>query len=131
MRRVWDFGDVTVEEARISILQGLSRATLRRRSILCPLLNLAKQKGLTYRWGYPFAVTFHKESSAFNLQSTADLLALFRYFEMEPIPVPDWLQILPRVAGRSGVSAFRGPLPSHQQRGRCRCTVASGDVPRE
>lgn len=113
------------------ILPDLSRATLKRRAMLHPVLDLAKQRGLTYRWGYPLAVTFRKDISAFTLQTAADLLAIFRFREAEPIPVPDWLQIIPRPARCSGVSALRGPLPPPHQRGRRRHRTASGGEHRE
>lgn len=130
LRCAWDHGDVDRDGAQVRILPDLSRATLKRRAMLRPLLDLAKQKGFTYRWGYPLSVTFRNEASAFTLQTTADLPALFRFLDADPIPVPDWLQILPRPTGRSGPSAARGPLPP-RQRGRRRRRSASGSAARE
>lgn len=131
LRRACEHGDVEVEGSQAKILPDLSRATLRRRSLLRPLLDLAKQKGLTYRWGYPLSVTFRKDTSAFTLQNTVDLPALFRFMDTEPIPVPDWLQILPRPTSRSGPFMFRDPLPPRQQRNRQRHQTASGGELRE
>lgn len=56
--------------SQVKILLDLSRATLRRQALLLPLLDLAKQKGLTYHWGYPFSMTFHGEPGAYRLQHT-------------------------------------------------------------
>lgn len=72
---------------------------------LIPVLDLARQKGLTYRWGFPVSVSFCGESGIFNLQSTADLPALFEFLVVDPIPVPVWLQLLPRLFGRPGPPA--------------------------
>lgn len=126
----WEHGNVDRNGAQVRILPDLSRATLKRRAMLRPLLELAKQKGYNYQWGYPLSVTFRNESSAFTLQATADLPALFCFLEADPISIPDWLQILPRPTGRLGPSAARGPLPPHQ-RGRRRCRSAFGSATRE
>lgn len=61
LRRAWEQGEVELDGAHITILPDLSRATLRRRAMLRPVLDLAKQKGFTYRWVYPLAVTFRKD----------------------------------------------------------------------
>lgn len=131
LRRAWEHDDVEVEGAQVRILPDLSRAMLRCGATLRPVLDLAKQLGFTYRWGYPLSVTFRKDETAFTLQSTTDLPALFRYLETDPIAVPDWLQILLQVMGRSGISTLRGPLPPRQQRGRRRPQNASGGEPCE
>lgn len=69
LRHARDRGDVEAEGSQIRILPDLSRATLRRRAIPRPLVELAKQKDLTYHWGYPFAVAFHKHSSTFTFST--------------------------------------------------------------
>lgn len=89
LRQAWDRVEVEVGGTQIWILPDLSRATLRRRAMLRPLLDLAKQTGHTYRWGYPLAVTLRKDTTAFTLQSAADLPALYRFLGAEPIQVPD------------------------------------------
>lgn len=99
--------------------------------MLRPILDLAKQKGFTYRLGYPLVVTFRKNATAFTLQTSADLTALFRFLEAELFSVQDWLMILPRPTGRSGVSTLRRPLQPRQQRGWRRNRSASGGEPRE
>lgn len=40
-------------------------------------------------------VTFRKETTTFTLRTPADLPVLFRFLEAEPIPIQDWLMILP------------------------------------
>lgn len=93
LRRAWKHGDVELDEVQIRILPDLFRATLQRRALLRPILVLAKQRGCTYRWGYPLAVTFRRDMTSFTLHTPAELPALFNYLEADPIP--DWLQILP------------------------------------
>lgn len=77
LRQAWEHGDVEMAGTQVRILPDLSRATLKLRAMLRPVLDLAKQRGLTYRWGYPLAVTFRKDTTAFTLQTAADLPALF------------------------------------------------------
>lgn len=108
---------MALEDAEVKILPDLSKATLRQRALLRPLLDLSWQKGFTYRWGYPLSVTFRRETGSFTLQ--------------DPVPVPDWLQLLPRFAGRLGHLARQGPWPPRQRRERCRDRSASREEPRE
>lgn len=131
LRRAWEHGDVELEGTRTKILPDLSRATLKRRALLRPLLDLAKQKGLTYRWGYPLSVLFRGATGSFSLQRSDDLPALFRFMEAEPVQVPDWLQFLPRPSGRSGLLRPLETLPPRQHRNRRRNRSASGGEPRE
>lgn len=131
LRRAWEHGDVEVRGTQTKILPDLSRATLRCRAFLRPLLDLAKQQGLTYRWGYPLSVTFRKDTGIFTLQRPVDLPALFQFMGTDPIHIPDWLQFLPRPTGRSGPLMFRGPLPPRQLRNRRRHRTVSEGEPRE
>lgn len=101
-RQAWDQGEIEVDGAQIRITPNLSRATMHRRALLRHLLDPYKQTGHTYRWGYPLAVTFRKDTNAFTLQTAADLPSLFRFMGAEPKKVPDWLQFLPRQSGCSG-----------------------------
>lgn len=68
----------------IGMLQDLFTATLKRRALLCPILELAKQ-GYTYLWGYPLAVAFRKDTSSFTLHTPAELPKLFSFLVTEPI----------------------------------------------
>lgn len=131
LRRAWEYGDVEVGGKQARILPDLSRATLKRRALLRPLLELVKQKGLTYRWGYPLSVLFRKDTSSFTLQRTEDLPALFRFMDTEPIQVPYWLQFLPHPQGRSGPLRIHGPLPPRHFGNRRRRRTASEGEPRE
>lgn len=131
LRRAWDLGDIEVDGAQVRIMPDLSRATLRRRAMLRPILDLARQTGHTYCWGYPLAVTFRKDNTAFSLQSAADLPALFRFLGTEPIQVPDWLQFIPRQIGQSGAAANRGPQVQRPQRGRRRRHSSRGGAGHE
>lgn len=131
LRRAWEHGAVEFDGATIKILPDLSRATLQRRAMLRPILDLARRQDCTYRWGFPLAVIFRKSASSFTLRTPADLPALFVFLGAEPIHVPNWLAILPRNTGRPGSSALRTNQPPRQQRSRRRNRSPSAEGSRE
>lgn len=85
LRGAWERNEILLNGSTIKVLPDLSRATLRRRAMLKPVLDLAKSRGFTYRWGYPLAVTFRKDGAAFTVQTPEDLPALFRFLETDQI----------------------------------------------
>lgn len=95
----WEAGDTDFEWAPIKILSDLSRAMLQRRACLHLALDLAREQGCTYRWGYPLAVTFRRASSSFTLRTPADLPKLFAFQEVASIQIPNWLTIIPCTRG--------------------------------
>lgn len=127
LRNAWEQGEIEFDGAHIQILPDLSRATLQRRAMLKPVLEEARRRGCTYRWGYPLAVTFRAERSSFTLRTPADLPALFTFLESEPITVPNWLQKIPRPTGRLNLTAGRANPPARTQRSRGRSRIRPGN----
>lgn len=74
VRKAWVAGTVKYAGADIQILADLSRATLQRRTLLRPLLQALREKGIVYRWGYPFHLLIREGDSTFALYSPEDLL---------------------------------------------------------
>lgn len=130
LRKAWERGEVMFDGAEIKILPDLSRATLQRRAMLKPILELARGLGCTYRWGYPLAVTFRNSTASFTLRTPSELSALFTFLGSEPIEAPNWLTLVPRFARRPGLSAQRHP-PPRQQRSRRRSRAPSNEGTRE
>lgn len=64
LRKAWEHGDAEIEGRSVKILPDISRATLQRRAILRPILDLAKRHDCTYRWGYPLTFTFRKAQAS-------------------------------------------------------------------
>lgn len=131
LRKAWDQGEVEFDGAHIQILPDLSRATLQRRAMLKPVLELTRNLGCTYRWGYPLAVIFRTDRASFTLRTTADLPALFDFLGTEPIQVPNWLLKIPRPTGRMGPTMNRSNPSIHSQRSRGRSHVRPGNNARE
>lgn len=108
-----DAGTLQFQGAEIKILPDLSRATLQRRAVLRPLLNVIRSKGCTYRWGYPFHLIVRKGAQSFALQHVEDIPQLFEFLETDPIAVSDWLAPvpLPPPQQRQRRTSYRGSPP--------------------
>lgn len=115
----------------IKILPDLSRATLQRQVMLRPALELARQSGITYRWGFPLFATFWRAQHYITLRTPADLPVLFNFMEADPVSVPDWLQLLPKLTGHPFSSGPWRPLLPRPQRNRRRSPIASPEDSRE
>ena len=117
LRTAWDIKDIVYEGAPVKILPDLSRATLQRRACLRPLLDLAREKGATYRWGYPLAVTFRKSAASFTLRAPAELPELFIFLETTSIQVPNWLLPITYTGnrGRPQMKSGQGRTPQNMQ----------------
>lgn len=73
LRKVWEVRDTEFDGANIQILPDLSRATLQWQA----MLEIAQHSGITYRWGFPIAVTFRKHQQSFILHSPTELPAVY------------------------------------------------------
>lgn len=131
LRKAWAAEDPEIDGATVKILPDLSRATLQRRAILKPLLDLARRKGATYRWGYPFSVTFRKDQRSFTLRKPDALPALLAFLDAEPIDVPDWLGPLPKPTGRPFMPRMGNNSQPRQQRSRRQSRAPSQEDARE
>lgn len=131
LRKAWESEDRELDGATVKILPDLSRATLQRRAILKPPLDLAKRKGATYRWGYPLSATFRKNQRSFTLRKPDALPALFTFLDAEPIEIPNWLGPLTRTPGHPSSSRVNSNLPPRQQRNRRRPRAPSQEDIRE
>lgn len=81
--------------ADIQILPDLSKATLQRPALLRPFLQVLREKGYVYRWGYPFHLVVRNGNSSFSHYSLKDLPRLFKFLNMEQMEVPNWMNCLP------------------------------------
>lgn len=67
LRRAWEAGTIEIEGTVVKILPDLSRATLRRRALLRPVLDSVWKERGTYRWKYPLTVAIRKGLLTFIL----------------------------------------------------------------
>lgn len=130
-RKAWATQDLELDGAALTILPDISRATLQRRALLKPLLEVARGHNATYRWGFPLSVTFRKNQRSFVLRTPDALPALFEFLSAEPIEVPDWLSFIPRSQGRRNNPTMSGGLPPRPPRNRRRSRATSPEDGRE
>lgn len=83
MRAAWDKGAYDLEGKKIILLQDLSSKTLRMRRVLKPLLEAATKQGASYRWGYPFAVTFRLNGKYMTLRTQEQLPTVFEFLGLK------------------------------------------------
>lgn len=114
--KAWEAGEQDFDGATIKVLPDLSRATLQRRAMLRPLLDLARWMDASYCWGYPLSVTFRKDQKFSTFRVPESLLALFIFLGAAPIPLPNWLVLLPRYSGRPNQSMQGGGFSPRPQR---------------
>lgn len=131
LRAAWEKGNMEFDGACIRIMPDLSRPTLQRRALLRPVLEAARRSGATYRWGFPISVIVKKAQHSFTLRNPTDLPALFTFLEIEPVEVPDWLQMLQPYNSRTGPSHQRRARSPRPQRNRNRPRYSSTEAPRE
>lgn len=130
-RKAWETQDLELDRAALTILPDVSRATLQRRALLKPLLEVARRHDATYRWGFPLSVTFRKNQRSFMLRFPDALPALFEFLSAEPIEVPDWLGFIPRSQGRRSNFTTSSGLPPRHPRNRRRSRATSPEDGRE
>lgn len=113
LRAAWANDRIDFDGAELSIYLDVSRATLKRRAILKPLLERLRWAALPYRWGFPLQLSVRKGGATFTLRCHADLPDLFLFLDMEPIQLPDWMKPLPTRDFRQTPRAPRPNLPCH------------------
>lgn len=94
MKGAWAKGPFMMDGTQITLLQDLSAKTLAMRRILKPLIEIVRQKGATYRWGYPFCMNIRYNGRRFSLRNPNQLSEVFGFLGVTPIDVPDWLRVL-------------------------------------
>lgn len=92
MRAAWDKGSFSLEGAQVILLQDLARNTLAMRRHLKPLLEVARQQGATYRWGFPFQLFLRLNGRFFVLKSPSQLTEAFAFLGAPPVEIADWLK---------------------------------------
>lgn len=83
-RKAWEAGDIDFDGAVVKILPDVFRGILQRRAMLRPVLDLARQHGTTYRWGYPLSVMFRRDQRSFTLCLRETYRACSRFWLLTP-----------------------------------------------
>lgn len=91
VQTAWDHGTYDYLDGSVRVLPDLSRPTLQRRAMLHPLLEMLRKAGVEYQWGCPFHLIVRKGNGTFFLRHPLDLPELFKFFNIPPLPVLNWL----------------------------------------
>lgn len=94
MKAAWAKGSTTWQGSQVILLQDLSGKTLGMRRIVRPILDIARQKGADYRWGFPFHLTFRLDGRSFTLRTYDQLPDVFKFLGSPPVQVEDWYSLL-------------------------------------
>lgn len=87
-------GPLEVQGSQVLILQDLASKTLGMGRTLKPLLDIARSKGIPYRWGYPFFLTLKKDGRTFTLRTPGQLPGAFRFLDSLQVEIEDWMLLL-------------------------------------
>lgn len=94
IRGTWKKDPYKLEGEKIIVLQDVARKTLAMRRTLKPILEEAKQKGIIYRWGFPFSLNLRRNDKFFVLKDHRQLDELFVFMDIQPLVIQDWIQVL-------------------------------------
>lgn len=97
LQAAWSKGPFLLDGAQITLLQDLAGRTLAMRRTMKPMLEVIRQKGATYRWGFPFSLIIRKDGRVFSLKSPEQLPRAFSFLDAQPVDVGDWYQVLQEV----------------------------------
>lgn len=71
---------------RYQIFQDLSQQTLIKRKIMKPHLQILQHNGISYHWGFPFALRFTYKEIIYTCKSVDDLISTIHDF---CLPMPE------------------------------------------
>ncbi|XP_075715534.1 uncharacterized protein LOC142750416 [Rhinoderma darwinii] len=113
LRKARDKGDILWEGTKLQLLSDLSKMTLDKRRNLHPLLDVLREHGIPYSWGYPFQLQVRKDGVLFFVRELADIPEFCEALDIPRVSILDWpsTPFLPQRAhqGRRGRSpALRG-----------------------
>uniref|UniRef100_A0A803K9I3 L1 transposable element RRM domain-containing protein n=1 Tax=Xenopus tropicalis TaxID=8364 RepID=A0A803K9I3_XENTR len=82
--------NITFEDSRIILFQDLSWRTLNKRRQLKPLTDLLKEKGIQFKWGFPFSLSVRNNGQLFILRNPKDTDDFCKRLDIERIALPGW-----------------------------------------
>ncbi|OCT96131.1 hypothetical protein XELAEV_18013814mg, partial [Xenopus laevis] len=84
------FHPLTFKDSDIMILQDLSWHTLQQRRLIQPLLASIKDKGLQFRWTYPFGIQVSKDGRSATLTIPEELPHFCKFCNIEEPDLSEW-----------------------------------------
>uniref|UniRef100_A0A803JMB6 L1 transposable element RRM domain-containing protein n=1 Tax=Xenopus tropicalis TaxID=8364 RepID=A0A803JMB6_XENTR len=87
--------NLTHEESNIQLFQDISYSTLIKRKSLKPLTDILREKGIQYRWGFPFSLMATKDGLQAMLRLPKDMDVFCRKLQLPQMEIPGWTSIDP------------------------------------
>lgn len=84
---------IEYEGAQLMLLQDLSRYTMMKRKAVKPLLDILRQKEISYRWGFPFQIKVHRNGHNIFFRDMGDLPNFLINLQLPLVDLPAWSQI--------------------------------------
>ncbi|CAH2312160.1 Hypothetical predicted protein [Pelobates cultripes] len=103
---------VSFRGADLALFQDLSGLTLDARRALRPITAALRDKGIPYKWGFPFSLQARQGSSWHSLRMPDDAPRFARALHLPPIRIRNWLLDEP-LAPRRGEETGLQPSATH------------------
>lgn len=94
MQKTRTAGQITFSDMKIEVYQDLAWITLQQRRALRPLTKSLHEKGVKYRWGYPFALVVHKDGRSYTLREPDDLRQFCTDLGLPVMDVEEWRHLM-------------------------------------
>ncbi|MEE6526353.1 hypothetical protein FKM82_026958 [Ascaphus truei] len=95
-----DLGEITFQNETLQVYNDLSKATRDRRRELKPLTNLLREKGIQYRWGFPFRLTVNRNGKFLSMKYPVDMAPFAKALGLTPPQT--WITTNPTAENTSG-----------------------------
>lgn len=118
LRKARDRGDITLDGCQVQLLSDLSKMTLDKRRALRPLLDMLREHGIPYSWGYPFQLQVRRDGSLLVVHTPADVPTFCMDLRLPSVNIRDWPYVpLPPIRPAQRRRGRSPPSPQDRPRG--------------
>lgn len=89
LRKARECGDNLLDGYRVQVLSDLSKMTLDKRRALRPLLDMLREHGISYSWGYPFQLLVRVDCFLMFVHTPADVPGFFAALWIPTVTIRD------------------------------------------
>lgn len=90
LRKAREKGDILLDGCKVQLLSDLSKMTLDKRRALRPLLDVLRERDITYSWGYPFQLQVRIDGTLLCVRRPADIPDFCTALQIPVVSVRDW-----------------------------------------
>ncbi|CAH2306712.1 Hypothetical predicted protein [Pelobates cultripes] len=107
--------DIPFRGASVALYQDLSGLTLDARQALRPLTTTLREKGIAYRWGFPFSLQIRQGNAWIQVRWPEDVPRALRALRLPPIRIRNWLLETPLAQLHEVAEDGRPPSPPRRR----------------